>query len=733
VRLWWCRLLAVVMLSGMAVGTAGGANAVTAPAVPVVTATLTGQGTVTRAEVSPLSGRMKAVSCTDDFCLAADERGHYVTFDGTSWTAPRVFDEAEMTPASPYLEYAKPVSVSCASATFCMIVDSSPTAFVFDGVNVVRAPTTDMHNATLASCPEPGTCFVAGGTKTMRYDQGDWSEVEGWVVDGSGAGDRFACGSRTYCVASDGGRVASFDGETWSNATSLAVDDAIVGVDCPSALTCLAMAGTGEFAYADGAWSRIGDSPFPIGAGSSLTCSAVGACVDRTASGGLVMQKDGVWSGLQLPEDLVRGQVTCGHGGTCVATDAVGQASWLTTTGWHGAVMVDPTGGDLTAMDCASARRCVAVGDSGQFARMNGGVWEAPTVADPTSSLKDVSCPTADFCLAVGYDGLGIADENAGRAVAIRGSSWELIPVPVALTHLSCATATYCVGSNSKSFWAWRGGVWAQVAAPTGSVGWWMTYDISCASVSLCMVGSQIFDGRTWRQAAGWPTVASKFPPAVDCWAASACTALTARTDTKTPALTTFNGRTWSDPTPLDSIPLASGGSMVNWGSATFTCASTVCAVAPAEYGVVFVGRSVVASVEHSAAFGRLSVVDAVCPDATQCRFLTATGVTTWVNPSPPSSGVRQVAPRFLSPLRSKVAKVGSKVTWRARVDGTPIPQVRWEISRDRGKSWKRLRAGLSLTVKVTKNSGRLRYRAVASNVGGTSITRAVKVTPRRR
>ena len=59
------------------------------------------------------------LSCpTTTFCVAVDNAGSAVIFDGHSWSSPAVIDPSALS------------SVSCASATFCMAVDSAGEAIV---------------------------------------------------------------------------------------------------------------------------------------------------------------------------------------------------------------------------------------------------------------------------------------------------------------------------------------------------------------------------------------------------------------------------------------------------------------------------------------------------------------------------------------------------------------------------------------------------------------------------
>jgi hypothetical protein len=734
-RSWWVRVLTAALAGTVVWGVTSPAEATPAPEVPVVTTTLTGTGTVTRTEVSPLSGGTMLASCVESFCLAADSKGHYVTFDGATWSAPALFDPLAAMPSVPSLSYADLTSVSCASPTFCMLVDSGANVFLFDGEGVQPSEQGEMRGADLASCPEPGVCLVGGAAVTMRYDHGVWSELAGWT---DAWADGFECGSPTFCVAASAGQVAVFDGTGWSATERLGTSNltSSTGIDCVGPATCLAMTNTGEYSYSQGAWVRIGASSRPDGdrSESTFTCRSAEACLD-TADGGVAVQATGAWSVVPLPAGISRAAaLECGAG-VCVAIDTVGRASWTTPSGWHDAAMVNPAGGRLTAIDCASASSCAVVGGNGQFARMTGGVWAPATMAAPTSWFTDVSCPTADFCMAVGYDWQGLTGESAGKAVAIRATTWSSVPVPVALTTVSCASASFCLGYNSTGFWAWRAGVWSQVAAPAPPVGtgngWWRFSSLSCVSSTACILGNQVFDGGRWRELAAWPEAATGYPTYVDCQSPASCQAMTGvRSGGGTSAaMTTFDGRGWTSPVAITTP--------ANWSTQGFSCAGAGrCAIARGDGGGgVFTNVTESASLAHAAEFGTLETLDVDCPSVTDCLFLTATGVTRWRGsaPSGPIVAPARRAPVFLVQQKNRKVKIGRKVTLAVKVSGTPAPVVRWQVSKNRGRTWTTIRTGSSVSIKVSKATGRRVYRAVATNAVGRAVSRTVKVTPRKR
>ena len=72
----------------------------------------------------------------------------------------------------------------------------------------------------------------------------------------------------------------------------------------------------------------------------------------------------------------------------------------------NGGGLADHVPGGVTAVSCASARACVAVGASGDAVRWNGATWSAPVMVDRDGGgLTGVSCPRSGACTAVDFVG----------------------------------------------------------------------------------------------------------------------------------------------------------------------------------------------------------------------------------------------------------------------------------------------------------------------------------------
>jgi hypothetical protein len=138
-----------------------------------------------------------------------------------------------------------------------------------------------------------------------------------------------------------------------------------------------------------------------------------------------------------------------------LASDAAAPG-WVADSGNAGAY--------TTSLSCPTANFCVAVNWNGAAVIYNGQGWEARTLKpDQTTSegtfgvpLTSVSCASASFCVAV---------DNAGDAFTYDGSAWSS-PISIdpgnQLNSVSCPTSTYCEAIDvSGTVFEYMAGEWA--------------------------------------------------------------------------------------------------------------------------------------------------------------------------------------------------------------------------------------------------------------------------------
>jgi Ca2+-binding RTX toxin-like protein len=231
----------------------------------------------------------------------------------------------------------------------------------------------------------------------------------------------------------------------------------------------------------------------------------------------------------------------------------------------------------LRDVSCSSTSACVAVGyqDTGSgyetlIERYNGSSWSIeaggaePAEGNAYKAMSKVSCPPASaYCMAVG--------EAASQPYAAQwdGGEWSLAPVPdtessvAVLEDVSCASAESClaVGHTGKWIWpgwstiesqplteVWDGSEWSEVQSPEASPEPPATdarlSAVSCLSASSCVaVGAflteegeegkeekalaEVWDGSEWsvQSATESPATFSALA-GVSCTAENQCTAV---------------------------------------------------------------------------------------------------------------------------------------------------------------------------------------------------------------
>jgi hypothetical protein len=182
--------------------------------------------------------------------------------------------------------------------------------------------------------------------------------------------------------------------------------------------------------------------------------------------------------------------------------------------------------------------RCTAVGnyvDSGSNWRplammWNGSSWSltSPQTKTGATSLRGVSCPTAEWCMAVGSYSNSVGGGSSSLAEIRNSSSWSIVPSPnvagaieTSFVAVSCLSAVNCMavgfsrssGGNLALAARWDGASWSlqSVPQPPTAVTSQLT-GVSCTSASACVASGQFgtggangamavrWDGTSWAQ-----------------------------------------------------------------------------------------------------------------------------------------------------------------------------------------------------------------------------------------
>jgi hypothetical protein len=229
------------------------------------------------------------------------------------------------------------------------------------------------------------------------------------------------------------------------------------------------------------------------------------------------------------PEEVSLYGISCPTDSFCVAVDENGAAHLWQGGSWSKAQPV-PAGGTLDSVSCPTVRHCVTV-SGGNSSTFDGRSWSEGQAVGP-SATYEISCPTADFCAAVGASGT----PGGPKTVAtFDGRSWSTTVLPARssgavsdrLFDVSCPTISFCIAVDlDGSALTYDGRAWSPNRGPAMRD----TTSVSCPTTTFCMAvgqgGYSTFDGKAWSAPKRVPQFQSALFPEVSCAAANSCTVI---------------------------------------------------------------------------------------------------------------------------------------------------------------------------------------------------------------
>jgi hypothetical protein len=291
--------------------------------------------------------------------------------------------------------------VSCATGTNCTAVGkvgSKDLVERWNGTGWSLLPTLGAADIQQIDCPTVDVCVAIG----TDYSTSPYTQVSGVLKAGQWTpvafpmeGTLLSCASATSCVAVGGdgtGQVAArFNGTSWVSIANPGAD--LTGLDCPTASFCMAVgttsSETGHLGYST-TWN-----------GSTWTPRAR----PTDASGYVTM-----------------GKVSCATTTYCLAFGTADFSEQIER--WNGAtwtaVAVDVTAvNNVSEVSCASATRCVLMGDTGSLV-LTGTTWTLVPWAAGRSGYDDLeglACASDGTCMAVGTRSVDINPDGSLRAL----------------------------------------------------------------------------------------------------------------------------------------------------------------------------------------------------------------------------------------------------------------------------------------------------------------------------
>lgn len=529
------------------------------------------------------TGDLTGISCASaDYCVAVDSTtGNVLVWDGSAWTWQGTSPEAAE-------------SISCPTASFCMASDGTTSFLTFDGSSwATSGPAFSSSDDASWSIGCGSASMCAGGS--FSADLAGWNGSE-WVSGGEldPAGD---AGSRVptavtcppggaFCLVYDSdGYISRFDGTSFT-APSQPLGTSLDAISCASDAFCLARVGTEQAVFNGTSWSAL--QPTDVGAVQLgfLFCQSAASC---EGIGGSAEAYDGSsWSTgtpMNLSSSATWTDASCTSNEFCMAVSSTGFAVHvdptqpdLTTT----SSVPEPVGGNLSAVSCPTTSWCLAVDSSGQFLLDSSGSWTLGAPADPGVSLTGVSCTSSSFCLAVG---------SSGDAIEYDGSAWSS-PVSVSsasggLAAVSCvadgpgsSTTVFCAAVDGEgNAYTLDHGSWS---TGTNLLGDDALTSVSCVSSAFCVAAG--YDGQVVEYDGAWGSatqvIAGEYATSdtiesVSCASESFCMAVDENGDTSA-----YSGTGWSSPDGptaplgLDAVSCFSSGCLAG-GSDAWTYSAT--------------------------------------------------------------------------------------------------------------------------------------------------------------
>jgi hypothetical protein len=177
------------------------------------------------------------VSCPSaNFCVAVDGGGNALTYNGKTWSAPKLISK------SGYLD-----AVSCPSASFCVAVSPNGYAVTYNGKDWSAPKLIDsLVIPESVSCPSVSFCVAVGSGYAVTYNGKSWSPQKHIDSNPFPLPESVSCVSASFCVAVDGGGNAlTYNGKTWSAPRVIDSNKNLESVSCPSAIFCVAVGDNG--------------------------------------------------------------------------------------------------------------------------------------------------------------------------------------------------------------------------------------------------------------------------------------------------------------------------------------------------------------------------------------------------------------------------------------------------------------------------------------------------------
>jgi hypothetical protein len=298
--------------------------------------------------------------------------------------------------------------------------------------------------------------------------------------------------------------VAWASGPSWLPAQTIEQhQDAIYGLSCPSATTCLAA--SSNPVVQDGGLSYEPD-PDPSSILNAVSCAhGTHFCMFVDGNGGAFSYDSGHFgSVVDIDGNVELNSVSCPSSSFCMAIDHSNVVFKYSGGSWDaGTTLVVPSqyaSSSFVNVSCATTAFCVALvnTDGGVlYYTWNGTNWSSASAPFDTNAAHTVSlsCTSTSFCLET---------DDIGQASRFDGTSWST-PHQVDTYNADPVLYSSCVGTNCAAvdfydnfFFTADGSTWTSggnIHAGTLISG---VESLTCATATLCVAGDGVGDATTY-------------------------------------------------------------------------------------------------------------------------------------------------------------------------------------------------------------------------------------------
>ncbi|RIJ77484.1 hypothetical protein D1871_07095 [Nakamurella silvestris] len=314
----------------------------------------------------------------------------------------------------------------------------------------VRAPGNTL-GVTAVRVVTAGGTSVQNSASSFEYTA-PWRKRFDLGVGTSTSVNYVSCASASFCAATTwDGRALFFNGSAWSAPTKMGSAADAFEISCPAVNACFAIVdnGTRVVFFNGTTWTTSRPAESSDWSLGDISCPSVTFCM---ATGEDLWSVFNGTSWTTTPAEFLVYKIDCVSSTFCAGIDMGGKASIYDGTGWKEPISIMGSHQEyLQDVSCVSARFCMAtMGDwTGASVIYNGRTWEEPVRADP---LHAVSCASVSFCAAtVTYLGFDFTSYGMGT---YDSSGWTTLvpPGPKAdMRDVSCVSATFCVAVGGST------------------------------------------------------------------------------------------------------------------------------------------------------------------------------------------------------------------------------------------------------------------------------------------